>query len=77
MSVRRRTYRDRKTGAATTSWVVDIDLQHPDGRRREDPQDLSRPFIPRRGAVRTRSARLVACGNLRQEGGTHIHRVRE
>jgi integrase len=33
MSVRRRTYRDRKTGAVTTSWVVDIDLQHSDGRR--------------------------------------------
>ena len=33
MSVRRRTYRDRKTGAVTTSWVVDVDLQHPDGRR--------------------------------------------
>ncbi len=33
MSVRRRTYRDRKTGAVTARWVVDIDLQHPDGRR--------------------------------------------
>jgi integrase len=33
MSVRRRTYRDRKSGAVTTRWVVDIDLQHPDGRR--------------------------------------------
>jgi integrase len=33
MSVRRRTYRDPATGAVATRWMVDIDFQHPDGRR--------------------------------------------
>jgi integrase len=33
MSVRRRTNRDRETGAAVTRWVIDIDFEHPDGRR--------------------------------------------
>jgi len=33
MSVRRRVYRDPKTGGETESWIVDIDYQHPDGRR--------------------------------------------
>ena len=33
MSVRRRTYRDPKTGAVCKRWTVDVDFQHPDGRR--------------------------------------------
>lgn len=33
MSVRQRTYRDPETGAFMTRWMVDIDIQHPDGRR--------------------------------------------
>jgi integrase len=33
MSVWNRTYRDPKTGAKTRRWVVDVDYQHPDGRR--------------------------------------------
>ena len=33
MSSTRRTYRNPKTGAMTQSWQVDVDYQHPDGRR--------------------------------------------
>jgi integrase len=33
MSVRRRAYRDPTTGAVTHRWVVDIDYQHPNGKR--------------------------------------------
>ena len=33
MSVRNRTYRNRKTGAVTQSWQVDVDYQQPDGLR--------------------------------------------
>jgi integrase len=33
MSVRQRQYRDPATGAVTTCWLVDVDFQHPDGRR--------------------------------------------
>jgi len=33
MSVRRRLYRDPETGAVEKRWMVDVDFQHPDGRR--------------------------------------------
>jgi integrase len=33
MSVRRRTYRDPVTGAVINRWMIDVDFQHPDGRR--------------------------------------------
>jgi integrase len=34
MSVRRRTYRDPETGAVATRWMVDIDIQPPNGKRK-------------------------------------------
>src|SRR5579872_2372732 len=48
MSVRQRTYRDEETGAALNRWVVDIDYQHPDGRR-ERIRKIS-PVQNKRGA---------------------------
>lgn len=48
MSVRRRGYRDPATGAVTHRWVVDIDYQHPNGRR-ERIRKVS-PVQSKRGA---------------------------
>ena len=33
MSVRRRKWKDRKAGQEKVVWIVDIDFEHPDGRR--------------------------------------------
>ena len=34
MSVRRRAYRDPETGAVANRWMVDVDLQYPNGKRK-------------------------------------------
>jgi integrase len=48
MSVRRQRYRSRGTGELKEYWIVDVDLQHPDGRQ-ERVRKVS-PIQTRRGA---------------------------
>ena len=48
MSVRQKILRDPDTGAGSKRWVVDIDYEHPDGRR-ERVRKLS-PVQTKRGA---------------------------
>ncbi len=67
MSVRREKRRDPKTGAAREFWMVDVDLQHPDGRRTRI-RKVS-PVPTRRGAEQyERELRqALAVGTYREE----------
>ncbi|MCU0665343.1 MAG: site-specific integrase [Myxococcota bacterium] len=48
MSVRRRKYRDPKSGRTNEQWMIDVDFEHPDGRRKR-VRKVS-PVQTRRGA---------------------------